>query len=87
MDRFSSECRRNCVIFTPRHCPRRRAIQGGESEDGGTILSFAAEVPAEEKADVPFSVQFAQRAANARHDRFSEAGVWSDLAGSERRSH
>jgi hypothetical protein len=33
-------------------------------------------VPAEEKADVPFSVQFAQRAANARHDRFSEAGAW-----------
>lgn len=44
--------------------------------NGGAVLSFVADLTAEEKRDVLFSTQFAQRAASARHDRFAATDEW-----------
>ena len=44
--------------------------------DLGSVLSFVDGVGAQEKEDILFSVQLAQRAASAKHDRFAEARAW-----------
>lgn len=47
--------------------------------NGGAVLSFVADLTAKEKRDVLFSIQFAQRAASARHDRFGDTDAWYRL--------
>ena len=44
--------------------------------NAGSILSFVADLTPEEKSDVLFSTQFAQRAASAKHDRFGRTDDW-----------
>jgi hypothetical protein len=44
--------------------------------DVGSLLSFVAGVSAEEKDDVLFSVQLAQRAASGEFDRFGQTENW-----------
>lgn len=44
--------------------------------DAGSVLSFVAGVTAEEKSDVLFSTQLAQRAASAKHDRQQATQDW-----------
>lgn len=44
--------------------------------DAGGIVSFVSGVDETEKTDILLSVQFAQRAANAAHDRFAETRAW-----------
>jgi hypothetical protein len=44
--------------------------------DAGSILSFVSDVGPGEKADILFSVQLAQRAANAAFDRFAQTKSW-----------
>lgn len=44
--------------------------------DAGSILSFVSGVDANEKADILFSVQLAQRAANAAVDRYAQTRMW-----------
>jgi hypothetical protein len=47
--------------------------------NAGSILSFVSGVRANEKSDVLYSTQFAQRAANARHNRYSAARHWYEM--------
>jgi hypothetical protein len=47
--------------------------------DAGSIVSFVAGLDEEEKSDVIYSVQLAQRAASARHDRFAATKDWYGL--------
>jgi hypothetical protein len=44
--------------------------------DAGSVLSFVSGVDANEKADILFSVQLAQRAANAAVDRYAQTRAW-----------
>jgi hypothetical protein len=44
--------------------------------DAGSVLSFVSDVGAGEKSDILFSVQLAQRAANAEYDRFAQTKSW-----------
>jgi hypothetical protein len=44
--------------------------------NAGAIVSFVAGVDEEEKNDVLFSTQLAQRAASAKHDRFAATKAW-----------
>ncbi len=44
--------------------------------DVGSLLSFVSGVGASEKADILFSVQLAQRAADAASDRFADTEKW-----------
>lgn len=44
--------------------------------NAGSILSFVDGVDERERSDVLFSTQFAQRAADAAHDRFAETRSW-----------
>ncbi len=44
--------------------------------DVGSLLSFVAGVDANDRSDVLFSVQLAQRAADAAFDRFAETKPW-----------
>jgi hypothetical protein len=44
--------------------------------NAGSILSFVDNVGASERSDILFSVQFAQRAADAICDRFAETRTW-----------
>jgi hypothetical protein len=44
--------------------------------DAGSVLSFVSGVTAEDKSDVLFSTQLAQRAASARHDRYEATEDW-----------
>jgi len=44
--------------------------------DAGSIISFVDGLDAQEKDDVLFSTQFAQRAASAKSDRFLEISKW-----------
>ncbi len=44
--------------------------------DAGSILSFVSDVGPSEKSDILFSVQLAQRAANAAFDRFAQTKSW-----------
>jgi hypothetical protein len=44
--------------------------------DAGSIVSFVEGLDAQDKNDVLFSTQFAQRAASAKADRFLEVGKW-----------
>jgi hypothetical protein len=46
--------------------------------DAGSIVSFVAGLDEEETSDVLYSVQLAQRAANAKHDRFAATQGWYD---------
>jgi hypothetical protein len=47
--------------------------------DGAAIVSFVAGLDPSEVDDVLYSTQIAQRAASARHDRFTEAQAWYRL--------
>jgi hypothetical protein len=53
--------------------------------NAGSLISFVAGLNAEEKSDVLFSTQLAQRAASAKHDRFAKTedwyGVYVDVLG------
>jgi len=42
----------------------------------GTLISFVDGVEQQERDDILFSVQYAQRAASAAHDRFTETRSW-----------
>ena len=42
----------------------------------GSILSFVSGVDSEERSDILFSVQLAQRAADGACDRFAETRIW-----------
>ena len=70
---------------------RRRAAGPGAHEIGaldavddklraavnaGAIVSFVAGIGTDEKTDVLFATQLAQRAASARHDRFAATAEW-----------
>jgi hypothetical protein len=44
--------------------------------NAGSLISFVAGLNAEEKSDVLFSTQLAQRAASAKHDRFAKTEDW-----------
>jgi len=44
--------------------------------NAGSILSFVSGVKANEKSDVLYSTQFAQRAASAQHNRYRAARKW-----------
>jgi hypothetical protein len=44
--------------------------------DAGSIVSFVSGVDANEKADILFSVQLAQRGADAAFDRFAQTKAW-----------
>src|SRR5947209_6948531 len=44
--------------------------------DAGSILSFVSDVGPTEKTDILYSVQLAQRAANAAFDRFAQTKSW-----------
>jgi hypothetical protein len=44
--------------------------------NAGSILSFVDGVESQERSDILFSVQFAQRAADASYDRFAESRTW-----------
>jgi hypothetical protein len=44
--------------------------------NAGSLVSFAAGLNAEEKGDVLYSTQLAQRAASAKHDRFAATRDW-----------
>ncbi len=44
--------------------------------NAGSIVSFVAGLSEEEKGDVLFSTQLAQRAASAKHDRFAATKDW-----------
>src|SRR4051812_11931927 len=44
--------------------------------DAGSVLSFVSGVGESEKSDILFSVQLAQRAADAKCDRFAETKDW-----------
>ncbi|MFD4838220.1 N-acetylmuramoyl-L-alanine amidase [Achromobacter sp. NPDC058515] len=46
------------------------------SINAGSLLSFAAGLDEQEKADVLYSLQLAQRAASAAHDRFTKTQAW-----------
>ncbi len=47
--------------------------------DAGSIVSFVAGLDEEEKSDVIYSVQLAQRAASAKYDRFAATKDWYGL--------
>ena len=47
--------------------------------DAGSIVSFVAGLDEEEKSDVIYSVQLAQRAASAKQDRFAATKDWYGL--------
>ena len=47
--------------------------------DAGSIVSFVAGLDEEEKSDVIYSVQLAQRAAGVNHDRFAATKDWYGL--------
>lgn len=42
----------------------------------GSLLSFADGIPSQERDDVLYSVQLAQRAASGAHDRFTQTRAW-----------
>jgi hypothetical protein len=44
--------------------------------NAGSLVSFVAGLNAEEKGDVLYSTQLAQRAASAKHDRFAATRDW-----------
>jgi hypothetical protein len=44
--------------------------------DAGSIISFAGNIDAGQASDVLYTVQFAQRAANAAFDRFAQTRSW-----------
>src|SRR5262249_40998118 len=44
--------------------------------NAGSILSFVSGVKANEKSDVLYSTQFAQRAASAQHNRYRASRKW-----------
>jgi hypothetical protein len=44
--------------------------------NAGSLVSFVAGLNAEEKGDVLYSTQLAQRAASAKHDRFAATKDW-----------
>lgn len=44
--------------------------------NAGSVLSFAAGLQDQDRADVLLSLQLAQRAASALHDRFSQTQAW-----------
>lgn len=46
------------------------------SINAGSVLSFAAGLQDQDRADVLFSLQLAQRAASALHDRFTQTQAW-----------
>lgn len=60
--------------------PRRRAAAAAKVDSGvvdvGSVLSFVAGVGAQDKEDVLYSVQLAQRAASGAFDRFTQAQFW-----------
>jgi hypothetical protein len=47
--------------------------------NAGALVSFVAGVTEDQKNDVLFSTQLAQRAASAKHDRFADTGAWYEL--------
>jgi hypothetical protein len=47
--------------------------------NAGALVSFVAGVTEDEKNDVLFSTQLAQRAASAKHDRFADTQAWYGL--------
>jgi len=47
--------------------------------NAGALVSFVAGVSEDEKNDVLFSTQLAQRAASAKHDRFADTRAWYRL--------
>jgi N-acetylmuramoyl-L-alanine amidase len=60
---------------------RRRSATGtqqgeGGAVDGGSVLSFVAGVSGQEREDILYSVQLAQRAASGAFDRFTEVQSW-----------
>jgi hypothetical protein len=48
----------------------------GGAVDAGSVLSFVAGVSGQERKDVLYSVQLAQRAASGAFDRFTEVRSW-----------
>ncbi|WP_286897217.1 peptidoglycan recognition protein family protein [Achromobacter sp. UBA2119] len=46
------------------------------SINAGSVLSFAAGLQEQERGDVLYSLQLAQRAASAAHDRFTQSQAW-----------
>jgi hypothetical protein len=54
--------------------PFQQSIAG--AIDAGSVISFAGNIDAAQASDVLFTVQFAQRAANAAFDRFAETRSW-----------
>jgi len=49
--------------------------------NAGALVSFVAGLSAAEMTDVLFSIQLAQRAASAKHDRFAATKEWYTLYG------
>lgn len=49
------------------------------SVDAGSLLSFAPGLAEQERADVLYSLQLAQRAASAIHDRFTKTQAWYQM--------
>jgi hypothetical protein len=47
--------------------------------NAGALVSFVAGVSEDERNDVLFSTQLAQRAASAKHDRFADTQAWYHL--------
>lgn len=56
--------------------PRTAATGGDASVDVGSVLSFVDGLDAQEKDDVLFSVQLAQRGASGAFDRFTQTRSW-----------
>lgn len=52
------------------------APTGAAAVNAGSVLSFVDGLSAQEKDDVLFSVQLAQRGASGRYDRFTETRAW-----------
>lgn len=60
------------AVLPPEITPDNKANYINE----GSLISFVAGLSAQEKSDVLNSVLLAQRAANKKHDRYSEATAW-----------
>ncbi len=70
----STERRTRDARATPATTPL--PIQAAAVVNAGAVFSFVDGVPEDVREDILYSVQFAQRAASAAHDRFNEIPAW-----------
>lgn len=54
----------------------KAAASAQASINAGSVLSFASGLDEQERSDVLYSMQLAQRAASAAHDRFTKTQAW-----------